>query len=140
MSETGGRGLQELLFETLFWQVNLGYFDGFPLDRWPQSDCGIALWSLSVSDHDWAEPKHLSRLATVPIIGVLRAEIWDDLGTPLFEHRILRPLVWFGLLEMRPSETQKSAYSIDHVYRKSRLFDRTIKFTVELEGVRNALH
>ena len=46
--------LHALLFHVAFWHLNIGYFDGYPLESWPQSKMGIILWSLSASAHDWA--------------------------------------------------------------------------------------
>jgi hypothetical protein len=37
--------LQALLFHVAFWRLNLAYFDGYPLDSWPQSEVGVILWS-----------------------------------------------------------------------------------------------
>jgi hypothetical protein len=48
------------------------------------------------------------------------------------EARILRPLTWFGLLECR-AETG-SAPVEGHLYRKTPLFDRFLKFNVQIEG------
>jgi hypothetical protein len=41
--------LQALLFHVALWRMNLPYFDGYPLDSWPQSEVGVILWSLSAS-------------------------------------------------------------------------------------------
>ena len=91
--------LQALLFHVALWHMNLAYFDGYPLDSWPQSEVGVILWSLSASAHDWLPRETLTRLCTSPVIDVLEWE-WD-LGSSAMEARILRPLVWFGLLEPR---------------------------------------
>jgi hypothetical protein len=45
--------LQALLFHVAFWRMDLAYFDGYPIDSWPQSEVGVILWSLSASAHDW---------------------------------------------------------------------------------------
>src|SRR4051794_22673817 len=68
--------LQALLFHISMWHVNLGYFDRNPLESWPQKDVGIVLWSLSASADDWVRPDKLTRLCTVPVIGVVEAS-WD---------------------------------------------------------------
>jgi hypothetical protein len=50
------------------------------------------------------------------------------------EARILRPLVWFGLLESR-TEPRSAADLIERrLYRKSPLFNRFVKFDVQIEG------
>jgi hypothetical protein len=124
--------LQALLFHIAFWHLNLGYFDGYPLESWPQSQVGIILWSLSASAHDWLPRETLTRLCTSPVIGVLESQ-WD-FGSGAMEIRILRPLVWFGLVESR-TEGRSPPELIDHrLYRKAPLFDRFLKFNVRVEG------
>src|SRR5260370_25356783 len=81
--------LQAALFHLALWHVNLGYFDRRPLDFWPQSDVGIVLWSLSASANDWLDRETLTRLCTVPVIGIL--ESTSDLGSSAIEARTLRP-------------------------------------------------
>jgi hypothetical protein len=121
--------LQALLFHTAFWHTKLAYFDRCPMESWPQSQVGVVLWSLSVSANDWLDRETLTRLCTVPVIGVLEST-WD-LGSFAMEARILRLLVWFGLMEYRLDE---STGDIEwHMYRKTRLFDRFVRFNVLTE-------
>jgi hypothetical protein len=35
--------LQALLFHVAFWHLNLGYFDRYALDTWPQNEVGVVL-------------------------------------------------------------------------------------------------
>jgi hypothetical protein len=121
--------LQALLFHITFWHLNLGYFDRNPIESWPQNDVGIVLWSLSVSANDWMRPDKLTRLCTVPTIGVLEAA--SDLGPFAMETRFLRPLTWFGLLESKPEG--EAGFAVPHLYRKTPLFDRFVKFNVRVE-------
>ena len=121
--------LQAILFHITFWHVNLGYFDRNPLESWPQNDVGIVLWSLSASANDWMHPDKLTRLCTVPFIGVIEAS-WD-LGSYAMEARILKPLTWFGLLECRWE--QKQGLGKSRLYRKAPLFDRFLKFNDLIE-------
>jgi hypothetical protein len=121
--------LQALLFHIAFWHLNLGYFDRNPIDSWPQSDVGVVLWSLSASANDWLDRETLTRLCTIPIIGVLEST-WD-FGSSAMEARILRPLTWFGLLEYR-SETGPGRVD-RHLYRKTPLFDQFVKFNIQIE-------
>jgi hypothetical protein len=121
--------LQALLFHIALWHLNLGYFDRNPIDSWPQNDVGVVLWSLSASANHWLDRETLTRLCTIPVIGVLEST-WD-LGSSAMEARILRPLMWFGLLEYRsvtgPGRVDR------HLYRKTSLFDRFVKFDVQIE-------
>jgi hypothetical protein len=121
--------LQALLFHIALWHLNLGYFDRTPIDSWPQSHTSIVLWSLSASANDWLDRETLTRLCTVPVIGVVQST-WD-LGSFAMEARILRPLTWFGLLESRPEGS--AGLGERRLYRKTSLFDRFVKFRVQIE-------
>ena len=123
--------LHALLFHVAFWLLNLAYFDGYPLQSWPQSQVGIILWSLSASAHDWLPPETLTRLCTTRVIGVLEPK-WD-FGSSAMELRILRPLVWFGLLESQREGRSPTKVIDRHLYRKAPLFDRFLKFNVQVE-------
>jgi hypothetical protein len=124
--------LQALLFHVALWHMNLAYFDGYPLDSWPQSEVGIILWSLSASANDWLPRESLTRLCASPVIGVLESQ-WD-FGSSAMEARILRPLVWFGLLESRTGAKSATEFVNLRLYRKTPLFDRFLKFNVQVEG------
>ena len=77
--------------------MDLGYFGRGLLGSWPQADIGIVLWSLLVSSGDWQTSEKLTRLCTIPEPATLTGA-WDRSAYAL-EARILRPLLWFGLLE-----------------------------------------
>src|SRR5438105_14586043 len=126
--------LQALLFHVALWHMNLAYFDGYPLDSLPQSEVGVILWSLSASAHDWLPRETLTRLCASPVIGVLESE-WD-FGSSAMEARILRPLWWFGLLEARTQEKSPTEWVGRRLYRKTPLFDRFVKFDVQIEESR----
>ena len=124
--------LQAVLFHVAFWRMNLAYFDGYPLDSWLQSEVGVILWSLSASAHDWLPRETLTRLCASPVIGVLESR-WD-FGSSAMEARILRPSVWFGLLESRTAPRSSTEVVDRRLYRKAPLFDRFLKFDVQVEG------
>jgi len=124
--------LQALLFHVALWHMNLAYFDGYPLDSWLQSEVGVILWSLSASAHDWLPRETLTRLCASPVIGVLESQ-WD-FGSSAVEARILRPLVWFGLLESRTEGRSPTEVVDRRLYRKAPLFDRFLRFDVQVES------
>ena len=124
--------MQALLFHLTFWQLELSYLGGGLHGTWPLYDAGVVLWCLSVAADQWQTREHLTRLSTVPIIGVLEA-MWDT-GSLAMEARILRPLRWFGLLEYQQAELDGKPAESGHMYRKSSLFDRFLGFTVALEA------
>ena len=74
----------------------------------------------------------LTRLCTSPVIGVLESQ-WD-FGSGAMEVRILRPLVWFGLLESQTEGRSPTDVVDRRLYRKAPLFDRFLKFNVRVEG------
>ena len=124
--------LQAILFHVAFWHLNLAYFDRSPLDSWPLAQVGVILWSLSASAHDWLPRETLTRLCATPVIGVLESQ-WD-FGSGIMEARILRPLVWFGLLESRTEGRSPTELVERRLYRKAPLFDRFLKFHVQVES------
>jgi hypothetical protein len=124
--------LQAVLFHVAFWHLNLAYFDRYALDSWPLTQVGVILWSLSASAHDWLPRETLTRLCTSPVIDVLEWE-WD-LGSSAMEARILRPLLWFGLLESRTEPRSATELVERRLYRKAPLFDRFVRFDVQIAG------
>jgi hypothetical protein len=124
--------LQAVLFHVAFWHLSLAYFDGYPLDSWPQNEVGVILWSLSASAHDWLPRETLTRFCAPPVIGVLESQ-WD-LGSSAMEARILRPLVWFGLLESRAVSRSPTELVDRRLYRKAPLFNHFVKFDFQIEG------
>jgi hypothetical protein len=133
MEEPNSSPLQALLFHVTMWHLDLGYLSRGLLHGWPQHDAGIVLWSLSVAATDWEPRERLSRLCTIPIIGVLDDQSWDKASFAM-EAQILRPLVWFGLLEHREENTDSDHFGRRHLYRKTGLFDRFLSFKVTLEN------
>jgi hypothetical protein len=131
LKEPQRSALQAILFHVTFWHADLSYFGRSMFGNWPQSDAGVLFWSLSVSASNWQTPEKLSRLCSIPIIGVLEST-WDT-GSMLVEARILRPLLWFGLLEYRSEAIPGVRLGQRHFYRKSELFDRFFAFNVEFE-------
>jgi hypothetical protein len=124
--------LQAVLFRVAFWHLNLAYFDRYALDSWPLTQVGVILWSLSASAHDGLTRETLTRLCTSPVIDVLEWE-WD-LGSSAMEARILRPLVWFGLLESRTERRSPTVVVDRRLYRKAPLFDRFLRFDVQVDS------
>ena len=132
------RALQAILFHLTFWHADLSYFGVGMLGSWPRSDIGVVLWSLSVSAADWQTGKKLTRLCTVPVNGLLEAE-WD-IGSVLMEARVLRLLVWYGLLERKTEKSSEALLGERHLYRKAPLFDRFLSFNVRTEQPETAQH
>jgi hypothetical protein len=130
--------LQAILFHTVFWTLDLSYLGRDRFGAWPQRDSGIVLWSLSVAGNGWATREDLTRICTIPIIGVLESG-WD-IGSYAMEAKMLRPLLWFGILEYRELDNPDTAGRKKHCYRKTALFDRFLSFDVQLEQTERRWH
>jgi hypothetical protein len=138
LSDTKQGALLAILFHLAFWHMDLSYFGRGLLGSWPQADAGVVLWSLSVCADEWQSPEKLTRLCTIPEPAMF-SEAWDK--TPYaMEAKILRPLLWFGLLEHRSEKVPSGRFGEHHFYRKVELFDRLLAFDVQVdlsEGVRH---
>ena len=102
LNEARQGSLLAILFHLAFWHMDLSYFGRGLLGSWPQPDAGVVLWSLSAYANDWQSADKLTRLCTIPQAGLLA-------GTKTryaMEARILRPLLWFELLEQRSEKVQ----------------------------------
>jgi len=130
--------LQALLFHLAFWALDLSYLGRGLLNGWPQCDIGIVLWSLSVSANQWRSREHLTRLCTIPVNSVIESQ-WDA-GSYAMEGTVLRPLMFFGLLEYRADDIPGERFVKRHLYRKTPLFDRFLAFDVGLASDGMARH
>jgi hypothetical protein len=138
LTEVRQRALQAILFHVTFWHADLRYLGRGVHGSWPQRDIGILLWSLSVAAEEWQSPEKLTRLCTIPVNGVLQAT-WDT-GSHAMEARILRPLLWFGLLDHRAEKAPGARFAERHFYRKAPLFDRFLTFNIHTEQPETARH
>jgi hypothetical protein len=138
LSDTKQAALLAILFHLAFWHMDLSYFGRGLLGSWPQTDVGVVLWSLSVCAHGWHSRETLTRLCTIPEPAMV-SETWDR--TPYaMEATILRPLLWFGLLEYRSEEARGSWFGQHHFYRKAKLFERLLSFDVHIDRSQGARH
>ena len=133
LESRGCGGLMATVFETVFWRINLGHWDGYPVPTWPQSSIGVIAWSLAHAASTWDTPAHLARYSTIPVIGVLEAK--DDFAGHAFELRILRILAIFGLLDARHDRNSPNHTVSARHYRKTPLYDRFFSFVVTLEPI-----
>jgi hypothetical protein len=138
LSDTKQGALLAILFHLAFWHTDLSYFGRGLLGSWPQEDAGVVLWSLSVCADEWQSRDKLTRLCTIPEPAMF-SETWDR--TPYaMEAKILRPLLWFGLLEHRSEETPGGRFGQHHFYRKAELFHRLLAFNVQVDRSEGARH
>ena len=132
------RALQAILFHFTFWHADLSYFGLGMLGSWPKPDIGIVLWSLSGAAGEWQTAEKLTRLCTIPVNGVLEAN-WD-MGSVLTQARVLRPLLWYGLLDHKVEKQQSASLGERHLYRKAALFDPFLSFNVRTEQPKAIRH
>lgn|SRR5262249_26860824 len=118
--------LPAILFHFAFWHMDLGYFGRGLFGSWPQRDAGVVLWSLSICADDWQTSEKLTRLCTIPE-PIMFSGTWDKTSYAM-EARILRPLLWFGLLEHRSEKMPGDRFGEHLFYRKAALFDRLLAF------------
>lgn len=138
LSDARQDSLTAILFHLAFWHMDLGYFGRGLLGSWPQADIGVVLWSLSVSAGDWQTSEKLTRLCTIPEPAILSGP-WDR--TPhAMEARILRPLLWFGLLEYGSEKIPDTRFGARHYYRKAPLFDRLLAFDIKMDFAGGSRH
>src|SRR5436305_8534913 len=138
LSDTKQGALLAILFHLAFWHMDLSYFGRGLLGSWPQADAGVVLWSLSVCANAWQPAEKLTRLCTIPEPTMLSGT-WDR--TPYaMEAKILRPLLWFGLLEHRSEKIPSSRFGNYHFYRKTELFERLLAFDVQVDLSEGARH
>jgi len=131
LSDARQGSLSAILFHIAFWRMDLAYFGRRLLGSWPQADIGIVLWSLSIAAGDWQTSEKLTRLCSIPEPATLTGA-WDRSAYAM-EARILRPLLWFGLLEYRSEKLPDSRFAARHYYRKAALFDRLLAFDVKVD-------
>jgi hypothetical protein len=138
LSDAKRGSLLAVLFHLAFWRMDLSYFGRGLLGSWPQADAGVVLWSLSVCANDWQSAEKLTRLCTIPEAAMF-SETWDR--TPYaMEAKILRPLLWFGLLEHRTEKVPSGRFGEHYFYRKAELFDRLLAFDVQVDLSQGARH
>lgn len=95
-----------------------------PIDPWPQHHIGVVLRSLSVARRDRSDAGALTRSCT--ILDTLETPCATDLPDDAMVSRVLRPLLWLGLVESR--EQQYAAeFGADDCYRKTALFDGLLR-------------
>ena len=130
LSDAKQGSLLAILTNLAFWHMDLGYFGRGLLGSWPQADAGVVLWSLLVCANDWQSAEKLTRLCTIPDPAMF-SEMWDRMPYAM-EAKVLRPLLWFGLLEHRREKIPSGRFGEHHFYRKVELFERLLAFDVQV--------
>jgi hypothetical protein len=138
MLDDGAAGeLMGLLFTTTFEKLNASYLDRIPIRSWPQEQAGLTLYLLSQAAAEWTRPGVLMRRVAIPTLEVINAPY--DFPEFAFSGRILRYLVWFGLMEMRPPRIMDKL-AVKREYRKTPLYDRFLAFDMIPSGGAGTIH
>ncbi|ACA19865.1 hypothetical protein M446_5557 [Methylobacterium sp. 4-46] len=131
--------LFRVLFATVFWRINLGYFDRVPVEAWPQNHIGLVLWCLSVAAQGWFVREDLMRTCTVWYPELDTGP--TDYAGFAFESRVLRPLTWFGLMETRlAGDARQPSWRGDRQYRKAAQFEQVLQFDVQIDKPSGPAH
>src|ERR1700676_3057347 len=69
-----------------------------------------------------------------------RPGLRQEAGSGLRGEGILRPLLWFGLLDHRAEKAPGTRFAERHFYRKAPLFDRLLIFDVQTDQPGSAWH
>jgi hypothetical protein len=138
MLDEGAAGeLMKLLFTATFEKLNASYLDRVPIRSWPQEQIGLVLYLLSQAAAEWTRPDILMRRVAIPTLEVINAPyVYPEFA---FSGRILRYLVWFGLMEMRPPRIM-GKLGVEREYRKTALYDRFLTFDMQSSGDVGTVH
>jgi hypothetical protein len=131
--------LYALLFRTFFQELDLRALGRD--DRHPglQTTIAYTFYKLRSAARDWASPQALARIAWLASAQDAPTE-WEaaheDFRHYAFRHRVLDPLVQFGLLEERLLPSEERWKEVVE-YRCTPMFDRFVKFKLGAEGGRD---
>lgn len=134
MTDDRAGELYALLFRTVFRTLNLGVLSRD--DRHPglQSTVAYTFYKLRTEARTWKSSQALAESAWLESAKDPRTEweVFDDADYRHYtlRHRVLDPLVQFGLLEDRAIPTD-SAWRKDIEYRVTPLFNRFMRFEIE---------
>lgn len=129
LAEEAAPALFGVLFQAVFWKMNLQDFDRNPLPFWPQHHVGLILWCLSVAAHKWSSAEHLAPICT--IMDTIDEPVAHDLPGFAMVTRVLRPLTWLGFMASR-AQKRLSGWGDGEDFRKTPLFDQMLSFQVEM--------
>lgn len=117
--------LQAALFRTAWRDLNLAELGGIGLGSRLQPQGNLALYMIDRLADDWIDSERLLHAAIVPDDEILAAP--EYLPLYALEGCLLRPLRWFGLIEIRLMPTEVEWRSRREL-RKTPLYDRFFTF------------
>ncbi|MGH7627039.1 MAG: hypothetical protein ACREOJ_17205 [Gemmatimonadaceae bacterium] len=127
--------LYALLFRTLFRQIDLRSLDVTGEHPGLQSTIGYSFYKLHLARREWASAETLASVAWLESAKDPPSE-WEaaneDFRHYAFRHRVLDPLVEFGLFERRELPGTNPWLSIVE-FRRAPLFDRFLRFDLHAD-------
>jgi hypothetical protein len=113
------------LFHCYVTRINIGALDGLPDYPPLQWTLGYTLYQLSKLASEWTDFRAVSEKLFLPAIVEEMPELrYGDKVDFFAEHRVIRTLLLFGLVEIEREKQYGKLYRI----RKSLLFDRFLRF------------
>ena len=99
-------------------------------------------WYCAVVAIDFRSRLAIQREADAALHHPGTRDVFRNVGQNLIRDggRILRPVLWFGLLEHRSEKIAESRFGEHHFYRKTSLFDRMLTFDVAVDSMEGARH
>jgi len=127
--EQAGR-LYRRLFLTLFRNFDLSYLSMFHHTPLVQDTMAVILWRLQLVANDWVALSELPKEVFLNSVReqVRAASIWPEVEPDVLRSEVLRPLLWFGLLECDHTDDEYHGPDVVLKYRKTPLFDRFLTF------------
>lgn len=121
--------LQALLFRTTVTKYNLAYLDGsnYPEGIFEQQ-ISLILFLIHRFCDEWQPTDAIAAALAVPHVAA-RSPGGSDLSGLAFEFRVLRYLMWFGLVERVPAQLNVK-WPEKWLWRKAPLFDRMLSFKI----------
>jgi hypothetical protein len=120
--------LYRALFITFFTRFSLAYLDGYPPLPLVQDAAAVSLFAMSSAGVEWRTEDELAAVMLLPPVhDMLAGTMHRGRASWLVSARLLRPLMWFGLVEEREVRAEGTSDRTSQ-YRKTDLFDRFISF------------
>ncbi len=130
LADARAGSLYRQLFYTLFRNFDLSYLSVYLPTPAVQDAMAVILWRLQLVANDWVA---LNRLPGEIFLSHVRDQVRavspsPDVETWVLRGEVLRPLLWFGLLECDHDEEVYHGPDAVLKYRKTPLFDRFLSF------------
>ncbi len=117
--------LQSTLFKATYNKFNLAYLDGVPIGSAFQQQIGFTIFLIGRKAANWISLEELLRQTVVPVDEIF--SVRPDFPEWAFESRVIKTLMWFGLLETKRL-TEQSVYPAKFQVRKMKIFDKMLSY------------